>query len=259
MTPWVLRLLVLSVTAFVVRLAFPEVVGRFSLVGVLVTAEPWRLVTYMLLHADFWHLAFNMLALFFFGPRLEWRLGSGHFLGLYGSSGIVAALVSVIATPYAQIIGASGAIFGVLLGYARFWPRDMIYIWGIIPIEARWLVLIMAGLSLYGGVAGTASGIAHFAHLGGFAGGYLYFRLLERHRRPVRQPSVAAAARDHAADLERWRRIDRAGIHPVNRDEIDRLMIKIASSGVASLTPDERAFLDRFSAPVGGWHGPADG
>jgi membrane associated rhomboid family serine protease len=251
MTPWVTRLIVVNAALLLASMTFPRAAASFSLVGMLVTLRPWTLITYMFLHADIWHLVFNMLALFFFGPRLEFRLGGPRFMGLYFTSGVVAALVSVLVTPEARIVGASGAVFGVLLGFARFWPRDTIYIWGVLPIEARWLVIIMAGLSLYGGVAGSDSGIAHFAHLGGFLGGYLYFKMLERLRpgpapRAPRPP--VSSGQPAAAELERWTRIDRQRIHPVNRDELDRLMDKIRATGVGSLTPDERAFLDRFSA-----------
>jgi membrane associated rhomboid family serine protease len=227
--------------------SFPGAMGAFVLVPALVVSRPWTLVTYMFLHAGFAHFFFNMLALYFFGPRLELRLGGRRFMGLYLTSGIAGAVMSAV-TPFAAIVGASGAVFGVMLGYAHFWPRDPIYIWGLIRVEARWLVVMMTALALFGGVTGAQSGVAHFAHLGGFVGGFLYLRWIEL-RSPAVQFRAAAseAPRGSSADLERWRRIRPDTLHPVNREEYERVMAKVELGGAPSLTPDERAFLDRFS------------
>ena len=151
-------------------------------------------------------------------------------------------------TPYTGIIGASGAIFGVFIGFAYYWPREMLYVWGMFPIEARWLVVIMTVLSLFGGFGVMESDIAHFAHLGGFAGGYLYLKFLERTSRAARFQRMAAPPSPSSGDLERWSRIQRDRLHEVNRAELDRIMEKIKVSGVESLTPEERVFLDRFSS-----------
>jgi membrane associated rhomboid family serine protease len=210
----------------------------------LILDRPWTLVTYMFLHGGVWHLLFNMLGLFFFGPRLEDELGARDFLLLYFISGIAGALLSFL-TPTSAIVGASGAIYGVLLGYAYFWPRDQILIWGVLPVEARWMVLIMTALSLYGGFSG-GDDVAHFAHLGGFAGGYLFLRL----RKPrLRKPTVSASALPAPthAELHRWARINREKMHEVNRAELDRIQAKIRDNGAASLTQTDREFLDRFS------------
>jgi membrane associated rhomboid family serine protease len=227
----------------------PQLMPYLWLVPSQIPVRPWTLVTYMFLHGGLWHLFFNMLALFFFGPRLEYRLGGGHFLGLYFTSGVSGALLSVL-TPNVPIVGASGAVFGVLLGFARFWPREQIYIWGVIPAQAWVLVAVMTGLSLFGGFSGGGS-IAHFAHLGGFAGGFLYLKWMES-RSPAKKfkQKASAAVRNpvsERSDLKRWETIPRDELHPVNRDELDRVLEKIKAGGVGSLTPDERAFLDRFT------------
>ena len=129
------------------------------LVPALILVRPWTVVTYMFLHAGFSHLFFNMLALYFFGPRLEARVGGSRFIGLYLTSGVAGALASLV-TPYALIVGASGAVFGVMLGYAHFWPRDPIYLFFMIRLEARWLVVLMTAMALFGGLSGQ-SGIAN--------------------------------------------------------------------------------------------------
>jgi membrane associated rhomboid family serine protease len=202
----------------------------------------------MFVHAGFGHLFFNMLGLYFFGPQLEARIGSRNFVGLYLASGLAGALFSFF-TPHALIVGASGAVYGVMLGFARYWPRSKLLIWGIVPVEAWLLVVIMTALALFGGAGFGQAGVAHFAHLGGFVGGFLYLKVMESRSpaagfRARAQPAVRPAARD---DIERWRRIPRDGLHPVNREELDRVLAKLAASGVDALTPDERLFLDRFS------------
>ncbi len=251
MTRWVSRLVYANVAVYLLTAVQPGIVPALWLVPAAIPFRPWTVVTYMFLHGGLLHLLFNMIGLFFFGPRLEQRLGSRHFLGLYFASGIAGALLSLL-SPYARIVGASGAVFGVLLGFARYWPRVQILIWGIVPIEARLLVPIMTALSLFGGFSGRAGGIAHFAHLGGFVGGYLYLKWMEYHS-PARrfQKKATAPIRRGAAspggDIKRWEKIRPEDLHPVNREELNRVMEKIRESGVGSLTADERAFLDRFS------------
>jgi membrane associated rhomboid family serine protease len=257
-TPWVLRLIFANAGAFLVQQALPGAWYPFALVPAAAWLRPWTLVTYMFLHGGLGHLFFNMLALYFFGPMLEARLGSKHFLRLYFASGLAGGILSIGLTPFGQasipIIGASGAVFGVQLAFAYFWPRQQILIWGLIPIEARWLVVIMTGLALWGGFLGPGGGVAHFAHLGGFAGGYLYLKWLQRRQQaPLREWKARAAPlrsklESSSQAIERWSRIKRDDMHEVNRDELDRILDKINATGLGSLTASEREFLDRFSA-----------
>lgn len=249
MTPWVRRLLAANVGVYLLTMAFPRLPNLLLLVPALIPFRPWTPFTYMFVHAGLWHLAFNMIALYFFGPRVEARLGERHFIALYLFSGLMAALVSLVFTPAAAIVGASGAIFGVMLGFARYWPRALIYIWGVVPIEARWFVIGMTALSLYGGFGGGEPGLAHFAHLGGFLGGFLYLLWLDRRRgRALRVFESTTARQSVDASAQRWAAIRLDTLHPVNREQVEVLLHKAASEGPASLTADERAVLDRFSA-----------
>lgn len=251
MTPWVARLIFTNVLVFFLQQASPRLTYEFALIPAFIVARPWTAVTYMFLHGGFMHIAFNMLSLYFFGPRLEARLGSRRFITLYLLSGFSGAVLS-IATPLTPIVGASGAIFGVLIGFAWFWPREPIYLYGIIGVEARWMVLLMTAGSLFGAAGPGRDGIAHFAHLGGFVGGWLYLKWLERTSDAVkwqRKLQAAPSRPSGAADLERWRRIDRTALHPVNRDEYDRVMAKVTLGGIGSLLPTDREFLDRLAPP----------
>jgi len=250
MTPWVARLIFLNVVMYLLTLAMPGLGDALMFVPALVLSRPWTLVTYMFLHGSLGHIFFNMLALFFFGPRLEARLGSRRFLGLYFTSGVAGALAS-FTNPMIGVIGASGAVYGVMLGFAYYWPREVVHIWGVLPVEVRWLVLGMTVLSLVSGFGGAGDGIAHFAHLGGFAGAWIYLKIIDRTSGARRFQARAVAAppsiSSSTAAVARWSHIQREGLHPVNLEELDRVMAKLQREGVARLTDGEKEFLERFS------------
>lgn len=249
MTPWVTRLLIANAAVFFIQMTAPLLVRAFVFVPAAVLIRPWTIVTYMFLHGGFAHIAFNMLALFFFGPRVESRIGSRRFFVLYFLSGISGALLSFLFAPYAAVIGASAGVFGVMLAFAYFWPRERILIWGIIPVEARILVLVTTALALFGGFSGgRGGGIAHFAHLGGYVGAFLYLRWLD-HMQGAKRFRRQAAPRVARDALSNWKRVDPQSVHEVNRDEVNRILDKISHTGVDSLSPQERAFLLSFVPP----------
>jgi membrane associated rhomboid family serine protease len=247
-TPWVLRILIATVLMFFVQQTASVVTSLLYLVPSEVLTRPWTLVTYMFLHGSLGHIFWNMLGLYFFGPRVESRMGSQRFITLYLVSGIVGALLSVVLAPRNPILGASGAVLGVLMAFARFWPRERIYIWGVIPIEARWLVIIYAAIDILGFNGFGRFGVANVAHLGGFAGALLYLLFLER-RQGARRFKQTATPKVSESSLGNWKNVDRGSIHSVNREEVDRILDKISASGLASLTPQERQFLSNFVPP----------
>ena len=253
MTPWVKRLLIANVAAFVVTAAMPGLYRALLLYPPQVLYRPWTLVTYMFLHAGIGHLLFNMIGLFFFGPRLESRLGSKGFLWLYFLSGLGGAVGSFLFARQYPVVGASGAVYGILLGFALFWPRERIYIWGILPVEAWLLAALLVGGSLWAGVTGSQSGTAHFAHLGGLAFGFGYIKWSEWRKGASRRafekamrPGGAGASVRSATT--RWKEISVEGLHEINRDEVSRLLAKVEDGGTDSLTQSEREFLDRLAA-----------
>ena len=250
MTPWVKRLLIANVAVYFLQITAPGVTQMMSFAPSLVLVRPWTILTYMFAHSPggITHILFNMIALYFFGPRVEERLGAAHFIRLYLFSGIVGALLSIVFNQGGYIIGASGAVFGVQLAFAKYWPRERIYIWGILPVEAWLLVLITTAMALYGGFAGGGGGVAHFAHLGGYLGAWLYLFWMER-RSPARQWKAKVEAPAKKVEIGNWKTIDTKGIHEVNRAEVDRILDKISAKGVDSLTPAERTFLSHFAPP----------
>ncbi len=253
LTPWVKRLLIANVVVFLITQADPQLVRELWLYPPFALRRPWTLVTYMFLHAGIGHIFFNMLGLYFFGPRLEDRLGSKSFLWLYFLSGIGGAVASFIFARQYPVVGASAAVFGVLMGFALYWPRERIYLWMILPIEAWLLAVLLVAASLYMGVSGTSSGTAHFAHLGGIAFGFGYLKLLEWRRGASRRafqkqmaPQSSVGVPDRVA-LARWKGISTDGLHEINREEVVRLLAKAEDTGSRSLTQAEREFLDRMA------------
>ena len=140
----------------------------------------WQPVTYMFVHSGMNHLFFNMLALLFFGLSVEKAIGSKEFLLLYLLTGTLCGVLSlalyVLCGVPVALVGASGAIYGILLAYAVIFPRSRIYVWWIIPVPAPILVLLYAVIELANQFYG-ASGVAHLTHLAGFAVAWLYFRI----------------------------------------------------------------------------------
>ena len=152
----------------------------------------WQFITYMFMHGNFSHLFFNMFALWMFGYALENYWGGKRFLAYYLITGIGAALcqtgvlaweihsMSMTYTPEAMshyinqivTVGASGAVFGILLAFGMCFPNTLIFLYFLIPIKAKWFVLIYGVIELFAGIGGTADGVAHFAHVGGMIFGF---------------------------------------------------------------------------------------
>jgi membrane associated rhomboid family serine protease len=184
-TPAVKTLVIACVVGFLLQI-FDQFSGNrsftseFGLVPVAVTQKYylWQLVTYIFLHGGFFHILFNMFALYMFGSELEQLWGTREFTKFFFICGIGAALTSVIASPYSfvPIIGASGAIFGLLLAYGVLFPNRIIYLYMVIPIQAKWFVVIMGAITFLSSMSATGSGVAYVAHLGGMLFGFIYLK-----------------------------------------------------------------------------------
>ncbi|MBR2608226.1 MAG: rhomboid family intramembrane serine protease [Bacteroidales bacterium] len=169
----------------------------------------WQPLTHMFMHGGFWHLFFNMYTLFIFGSVLERVWGMKKFLIFYfvtglgaaavhtgvewlqmthwmsqAAEGSVAAQTSIHALKMTPTVGASGAIYGLLMGYAMLYPDAvMSLVFPPISMKAKWFVLIFAAIELFTGVTGTGGGIAHFAHLGGLIFGFILMMYWKKKRR----------------------------------------------------------------------------
>ncbi len=135
----------------------------------------WQIITYLFVHdpSGFSHILFNMIGLFLFGNQLESRMGSREFLIYYLVAGIGAGILALLLK--VPVIGASGAIYALLLGFATYFPNAKILVFFFFPLKAPVAVLLFAGLSIFFQFSGSFGGVAHWAHLAGIAVGYLYF------------------------------------------------------------------------------------
>ena len=177
-----LTLIIINVGMYLLTMLFPQLFRYLALTPYLVVREReiWQVATYMFLHGGVWHILINMLVLFIFGSRLEHRVGSSEFLLYYFITGVGAGIATVAVNWYigmamVPVVGASGAIFGVMLAFATFFPDTTIFVNFFIPLPARIAVLVFVGLELVFMFVATRSGVAHLTHLAGFLFGYLYF------------------------------------------------------------------------------------
>jgi hypothetical protein len=216
----------------------------------------------MFVHVGLLHLLFNSLGLYFFGPPVEEKLGGRGFLFYYLFSGIGAAVFALGLSGIFRVdpfIGSSGAVLGLALAFAVFWPDAEILVFPIpIPIRARTLVIAIAGISAFLGLVfmnSPTGKVAHFAHLGGMLAGYLFFRVqafsqrapLPPQRQVERVVMVQSPARDtehHASEQARPTKRQAADPQTV---ELDRVLDKINEKGIGSLTAEERRFLDEVA------------
>ncbi len=210
----------------------------------------WQLVTYMFLHGGFFHIFFNLFVLWIFGCEVERDWGTRAFLRYYFITGIGAGFFGILFSmgTHAIIIGASGAIYGVMLAFAMMYPDRIItlLIFFVLPvsIKAKHLVIMLALISIFSGVAnlfGTGDGVAHFAHLGGMAVGYLYLKsdwrlaaFLDwfRKRRKMRKVHMEIHRMEREEDLQR---------------QVDEILDKINRVGYEHLTRAEKNLLKKAS------------
>jgi membrane associated rhomboid family serine protease len=185
LTRGVKGLIIANVAAFVLRFLVQNVAGvpfdaMFGLVPGLVTTRffLWQFATYLFVHAGPLHILFNMLVLWMFGCDLERLWGTRKFLQYFFLSGVGAGLCSYLVGPLSSIptVGASGAIYGLLLAFGLLFSDRTIYLYFLFPIKAKYFVMIMGALEFYAAIATSGSGISHTAHLGGMLFGYIYLR-----------------------------------------------------------------------------------
>jgi membrane associated rhomboid family serine protease len=265
-TPWVGRLLAANAIVLLLQQTIftsDSLTDLLSFTASLALQRPWTFVTYMFVHAGILHLAANSLALFVFGPAVERRLGSSTFILYYLYCGIGAAFFSLLLHTVNlgpdAMVGASGAILGVAYAFSRIMPDAQLMVFPIpVPIRARWLILMLAAFDVVG-LFLLNDNIAHGAHLGGLLSGAFYFVLrgIARPADPMPiaspRPRVPVAVRGSAPPAPSRTRSE-AAAPQVSREsqsrrgeetaEIDRVLDKISASGIDSLTPDERRFLD---------------
>jgi membrane associated rhomboid family serine protease len=202
---------------------------------VLTRGFVWQPLTYMFLHADFWHIFSNMLMTWFLGNTVETVWGRRRFLKYYIACGLGGAAFSAIFTFNGPpVIGASGAVFGLCLAYVMMFPDNYIY---HPQIKAKYVVTFFVAIQLLYGIA-LGGGIAYFAHLGGLAAGLLFFR------REIKAMHLWMR-------IERWytgrKHVQRVGWKAREGEKIDSILDKISSKGFEDLSATERRILENYS------------
>ncbi|AHG88432.1 Peptidase S54, rhomboid domain protein [Gemmatirosa kalamazoonensis] len=290
LTPAVLWLVAANVAIYFVQLTlqrdFPTLLG-FQFADVR-NGAPWTALTYMFVHAGFWHLAVNMYMLWALGPRVERAMGTRAFVFFYAFCGLGGVVFQSLFVPHeALLVGASAAIFGVLVAYAMRWPNEEMYLFLVVPMKMRWFALFLVALNLAAGALSAGSvdggGVAYLAHLGGAAFGLLYLlrpsapsvdRLRQRVAtapdlgdeppRPV--PRSLPRPRERQSEVDEVveqskaltmnkppRPVVPAPPRPTTvtaasrREALDLVLDKISQHGLDSLTLEERHLLEEMS------------
>ena len=263
LTPWVGRLIIANAVVLLLRMTLftsPEIVQALQFSPRTAFTHPWTFLTYMFVHAGLLHLLANMLMLYVFGTAVESRMGSRNFILFYLFCGAGAAVFSLLLAgimPTSAFIGASGAVLGVAVAFAYFWPEAELIVFPIpFPIKARTLVIGLVVLDIVASQLWPNDGVAHLAHIGGAMFGYLFFRVESFSRRspsePARNVERVVMVQSGASEPERRTPVTplrprrRAESDPVAA-EVDRVLDKISEKGISSLTPAERRFLDEVA------------
>ena len=286
MTSAVQALIAINVVILFLQMTIVPSDAMQSALGFSFASAPsrwWTVLTYMFVHHDFWHLFWNVYALFIFGPRLEHLWGTKKFTFFYLLSGLGGLICYSLffRDSGALLLGASGAIFGVMGAYALQWPKQEVYLFWVLPMRVLTLVLLLVGFNLAMGVFGLMGGgtnVAYFAHLGGFIVAWLYMRTppsvsIEQLRQRISQvPDTEdpprAIPRALPRSRERVEEVDEivakskaiaakrpAAITPgrkaaprdLKAEDVNRVLDKISAEGLDSLTSEERGILEEMS------------
>lgn len=202
----------------------------------------WQLLTYMFLHANLLHIFFNLIFIWMLGSELERYWGSRFFLKYYLVTGVGAGVINVLVQPYSHIptIGASGAIFGLIIGFALAFPERELLLYFIIRIKAKHFAVLVGLIEVLALLMMRNSSIARFAHLGGLVVGYFYLKRDLYEWRIKRTLARWKYSREERAETKRRQREAEKGA------EVDRILDKIRSEGIESLSRREREFLEEL-------------
>ncbi len=253
LTPAIKYLLISNVAIFVLGLLIPNgeniIVKWFGLTpGTVFTKfQLWQFVTYMFVHGGIWHLVMNMFFLWMFGGEVERTLGTREFVKYYVICGLGGALVHLIINfnSPVPVVGASGAIFGVMAAFGILFPERTItlLLFLVLPVQmkAKYLVMIFAGIALLAGAASTNDGVAHFAHLGGMVAGFIYLKLDWRLDYVGNWLRQQRESRKVVQDLKKHQAMQRI------RERVDEILDKINEVGYDQLDEEEKRILREAS------------
>ena len=204
----------------------------------------WQPFTYMFFHAPFYstigisHILLNMLGLWVFGRELEQAWGKEKFLKYYFLTGIGSGLITFLFQMDSSnpVIGASGAVYGILLAYGLSYPNRMLYIWGLIPIKSMWLVIIMGSIAFFG-LLGKADGISHITHISGMLVGYVLLK------NKLNFSDVLFSLRKKTIEFQVQRKEDQELKKKIINRDVDIILEKIKDVGFSGLSDEEQSKL----------------
>jgi len=226
---------------------------------------PWQLITYQFMHGGFWHLFFNMFfGLWMFGMEIEHLWGGRKFLVFYLMCGIVAGLVQLLLSPLFEpsssefirmgpvpVVGASGAVYGVLVAFGMLFPDRYIFLYFLIPVKVKYFVMVLIAIGVVS--IGDPTNVAHLAHLGGALAGYIYL-LHDMRRGPMSGlfsrirwwwNSLTVTDRESPEDITESKVFDIRGEQKEDNEQrrVDEILDKISQGGYQSLTDEEKKIL----------------
>ena len=262
-TPWVARLIIANAVVLLLLMTLftsREIFQALQFSPRTAFTRPWTFVSYIFVHAGLLHLFTNMLMLYVFGTPVESRMGSRNFILYYLYCGVGAAVFSLLLAgimPVGAFVGASGAVLGVAVAFAYFWPDAELVVFPIpVPIKARTLVLGLVALDVIASRLWPNDGIAHLAHVGGALFGFFFFKVQSfSHRSPLEPARTVervvmvqsgSAEPEQLTPVTPMRPRRDLDSDPVTA-EVDRVLDKISQRGISSLTPAERQFLDEVA------------
>lgn len=231
----------------------------------------WQLITYQFMHGGFSHILFNMFALWMFGASIEDMFGSKKFLTFYLLAGVSAGLLHLFVSPLlggspAVTIGASGAVYGILIAYALFFPDNLIFLYFLIPVKAKYLIGFLIVIEFLA-IDSASSGVAHLAHLGGALFGFLYimfdktayvslkdvfkksyyYKSTNRNNNIFSNPFKKSSNSSRDVEDANYYDINHKDNEEVSQAEIDAILDKISQSGYQNLTEREKKILFQAS------------
>ena len=202
----------------------------------------WQPITYLFFHGGIWHVLINMFVLWMFGSELERLWGKNRFLKYYFITGVAAGLVTMLFSlnSITPIVGASGAVYGILLAYGLTYPNRTVYLYGIIPIKSLWFVI---GIGIIAFMSSFDSGaqISHLTHLSGMIIGYLLLK------KPIRFSDLLFKVRKSAIEYRIQKQEKRSNEYQNIEMDINRILDKINDDGYKSLTDEEQERLYKGS------------
>jgi len=245
--PVIKALLISNTLIFLLSYFYSSVINQlFGLVPLAVWSQfaIWQPVTYMFLHGSFFHILFNMFVLWMFGSDLERTWGSRQFLQYYLICGIGAGLFNVLFQPHSMvpIIGASGAIYGLLVAFALMYPNRLVYLYFLFPVKVKYMVIVLVAIEFFSSMLGSPqSGVAHLAHLGGAVIGFIYIKGILQGR----SVKYKVSSYFHRQRMEKYARQKEQEANLM--EEVDRILDKINEVGYDNLTKREKKILGEAS------------